>query len=151
MEVLARTPRTLSAIVDRHAPEALRARPSEGRWSPNEIVGHLVDSEWVYGYRSRRILSEDTPAILGTNQEAWVARQRHNERDPFELVAEFRAMRQFNLALWGRLSSADWKREGRHDERGAESLEVVLRMTAGHDLSHLDQITRGLETSRARP
>jgi len=31
-------------------------------------------------------------------------------------------------------------RSGRHNERGLESLGVMLRMLAGHDLSHLHQI-----------
>jgi len=51
-------------------------------------------------------------------------------------------MRQLNLALWRQLSPAELKRTGRHDQRGPESLETMLRMMAGHDLSHLDQIAR---------
>jgi hypothetical protein len=37
---------------------------------------------------------------------------------------------------------ADLQRTGQHNERGPESLGVMLRMLAGHDLSHLDQIAR---------
>jgi len=66
-------------------------------------------------------------------------RQRHNEREPSELVEMFRTMRQFNLALWKRMSPADLQRNGLHNERGPESLGVMLPMIAGHDLSHLDQ------------
>jgi hypothetical protein len=43
----------------KHSAEVLRARPFEGKWTPNEIIGHLTDSEWVYGYRLRLILSDD--------------------------------------------------------------------------------------------
>lgn len=56
----------------------------------------------------------------------------------------FQTMRQFNLMLWKRMSPEDLARTGQHNERGAESLGVMLRMMAGHDLSHLHQITRYL-------
>ena len=67
-----------------------------------------------------------------------------------ELVEMFRTMRQFNLTLWKGMSPADLKRIGQHNERGPEPLGVMLRMLAGHDLSHLDQITRYIQAVRQR-
>src|SRR5215469_6771290 len=97
LEVLAQTAATLAGIVDRHSAPLLRTRPFEGKWTPNEIIGHLADGEWVYGYRLRLILCEDNPTVLGTKQDSWVAALRHNEREPSELVEIFRALRQLNL------------------------------------------------------
>jgi hypothetical protein len=150
LEVLTRTASTLADIVRTHPAAALRARPFEGQWTPNEIISHLADSEWVYGYRLRLVLCEDNPTILGMNQDLWVAGQQHNTREPLEHVDMFRAMRQFNLALWNRMSPANLQRTGRHNERGPESLDVMLRMMAGHDLSHLDQLTRYVQAARQR-
>jgi hypothetical protein len=62
----------------------------------------------------------------------------------------FRTMRQFNQSLWNRMSPGDLKGVGQHNERGPESLAVMLRMMAGHDLSHLDQITRCIDAIRQR-
>ena len=81
---------------------------------------------------------------------AWVLRQHHNDREPSEHVEIFRTLRQFNVAVWRRLSPADLTRTGRHNERGAESLAVMLRMQAGHDLSHLNQIDRYVRAIRER-
>jgi hypothetical protein len=142
LEVMAQTASTLADIVRKHSATVLRTRPFEGKWTPNEVIGHLTDSEWVYGYRLRLILCENDPAILGTNQDFWVAALRHNEREPMDLVEIFGTLRQFNLAEWRRASPEHLKRTGRHNERGPESLSVMLRLLAGHDLSHLDQITR---------
>jgi hypothetical protein len=140
--VLAQTPSALGDIVRTHSAEVLRSRPFEGKWTPNEIIGHLLDGEWTYGYRLRLILCEDDPAILGTQQDAWVARQQHNRREPSQLVDVFGTLRGFNVTVWKGISAEDLKRTGRHNERGAESLGVMLRMMAGHDLSHLNQIAR---------
>ena len=150
LAVLAQTASTLADIVGRHSAPLLRARPFEGKWTPNEIIGHLTDSEWVYGYRLRLILCEDNPTILGTNQDSWVAGLRHNESEPSELVETFRVLRQFNLTVWRRTSPADLERSGQHNERGPESLGVMLRLLAGHDLSHVDQITRYIQAVRER-
>jgi hypothetical protein len=54
-------------------------------------------------------------------------------------------MRSLNLAQWRRTSPEDLKRTGQHNERGTESLGVMLRLLAGHDLSHLAQITRYIQ------
>jgi hypothetical protein len=140
LDILAQTAATLTEIERTNSAALLRMRPFDGKWSPNEIIGHLADGEWVYGYRLRLILCEDNPAIIGTNQDAWVAAQEHNEREPAELVEIFRIMRQFNLTLWKAISPANLARTGQHNERGPESLGVMMRMLAGHDLSHLDQI-----------
>jgi DinB superfamily len=142
LDVLAETGSELGDVIRTHTARVLRSRPFEGKWTPNEIIGHLVDGEWTYGYRLRLMLCEDEPAILGTKQDSWVERQQHNRREPSELVEMFRILRGFNLAVWKGISAEDLKRTGRHNERGAESLSVMLRMTAGHDLSHLNQIAR---------
>jgi hypothetical protein len=150
IEVLGQTASTLAEIVGGHSKEVLRARPFEGKWTPNEIIGHLTDSEWVYGYRLRLVLCEDNPAILGTKQDSWVASLRHNEREPSELVEVFRMLRAFNLDVWRRMSTEDLKRSGQHSERGPEPLGVMLRILAGHDLSHLEQINRYIQAVEQR-
>ncbi len=150
IKVLGQTASTLADIVARHPAEVLRGRAIQGKWTPNEIIGHLTDSEWVYGYRLRLILCEDEPAILGYRQEAWVASLRHNQREPSEHVEIFRTLRMFNLSVWKRMSPEDLQRSGQHNERGAESLAVVLRLLAGHDLSHLHQISRHIQALESR-
>ncbi len=145
IEVLGKTGDVLAAIVDKHSPDVMRTRPFPGKWTPNEIVGHLSDAEWVYGFRIRLILCEDKPVILGMDQDLWVTGQHHNERLPKDLLTMFRNLRAVNIELWKQMTPSDLKRVGRHNERGVESLGLMLKMNAGHDLSHIDQITRFLQ------
>lgn len=149
IEVMAQTADALARIVRDSTTAQLRSRPFPGKWTPNEVIGHLVDSEWVYGYRIRYIYSEQEPSIIGTDQDAWVERQRHNDREPMELVETFRPLRRSTLGLWKRMTADDLERPGRHNERGLESLGTMCRMMAGHDLSHLDQIARYLAAAKA--
>lgn len=144
LEVLAQTTDVLASLVKDRPAATMRKHPFEGKWSPNEILGHLLDTEIVFGYRLRTILCDDCPTIIGMDQEKWVAVQRHNDREPRELLDAFRFLRNLNLGIWRRLGPEELKRFGRHDERGEESLGVMLEMEAGHDLSHIDQLKRYL-------
>ena len=142
LEVLDRTGEVLAGLVRDHAGKRLQTRPIEGKWTPCEVIGHLCDCEWVYGYRSRLILCEEHPPMQVMDQDRWVTGQRHNDRDPRELVEQFRALRPHNLRLWRSLRPAELARAGLHSERGPESLGMLLPLLAGHDLLHLDQLKR---------
>lgn len=143
-DVLSSTPDVVARFVRENSAAKMRTRPFSGKWTPNEIIGHFVDTEIVYGFRVRLIFCEDNPTILGMDQDKWVAAQRHNDREPSELLEMFRTLRKYNLGIWRLMKPADYERTGQHNERGKESLGLMLRMEAGHDLSHIDQITRYL-------
>ncbi len=148
IEVLDETPTVLVRVIAQNPVELMRQRPFEGQWTPNEILGHLADSEWVFGYRLRAILTDDRPVLPSFDQDSWVARSNHNDHDPADLRELFRTLRVFNLSLWRGLSPADHERSGIHDKRGEESLGLMLRITAGHDLWHLEQMDRYLQELR---
>jgi hypothetical protein len=48
------------------------------------------------------------------------------------------------------MSPEDLQRSGQHNERGAESLAVTLQLLAGHDLSHLHQISSYIQALESR-
>jgi hypothetical protein len=126
----------------------LRDRPEPGEWSVLECFGHLLDSEYVVSARVRWILAEDEPDIVGYDQALWVDALRHREADPDELIALFDTLRGANLRLLGRTPVSDRERIGRHRERGPESYDLIVRMSAGHDRFHLAQAERAIEAVR---
>ena len=142
LEVLGKTADVLGAVVRDNVRKRLQIRPIEGKWTPCEVIGHLCDCEWVYGYRARLILCEEHPTILGMDQDLWVAGQRYNEREPIELAEQFHLLRKHNLRLWQSLTPQELERTGQHSERGPESLGLLRTLMAGHDLLHLDQHKR---------
>lgn len=146
LDVFAATPAALRTLVEPVPVDVLRRRPYADRWTwtPLEIVGHLVDVEWTLGWRTRTTLCDDEPRIMGMDQEKWVAAQRHNDADPRKLLEDFDVLRGINLRLWRSLTPGQLQRYGTHSERGRETLDQLLRMYAGHDLAHLDQIRKYL-------
>jgi hypothetical protein len=120
----------------------LRKRPAPDKWSVSEIVAHLADAEIVGGFRMRLILGAPGTPIAAFDQDSWVTSGHYEKRDPRKSVAQFRVVREANLALLKSLTPAQWKHYGMHSERGQETIEHIVRMFAGHDINHLRQIER---------
>jgi len=127
----------------------LRKRPAPAEWSVLELLGHLVDAEMVMSGRFRWTVSQDDPPLVGYDQDRWVARLRHNDDQPAELLGVFSALRAANVRLWRRSSADDRARVAMHAERGAESYDLMFRMLAGHDRFHLNQMRETLRQLRA--
>ncbi|MHC4993085.1 MAG: DinB family protein [Planctomycetota bacterium] len=108
----------------------------------DQILGHLMDVEWVFGFRTRTMVCDERPTLSGIDQDLWTAAQEHNERDPRDLLESFRTLRELNLRFWRSLSPEQRQSVGVHAERGEERVETMLHMLAGHDLVHLDQLVR---------
>jgi DinB superfamily len=125
-----------------------RKRPAPGKWSIAEIVAHIADTELVGGYRIRAVLGEPGTQIIGFDQDVWVTALHYDKRDLKKSFEQYRSLREANLALLRTLSPEQWKHHGMHSERGKETVETVVRMFAGHDLNHIDQIERILAAKK---
>lgn len=77
-------------------PEVASVPTAPGKWSPAEIVGHLVDSASNNHQRFVRARFQDTLVFPGYEQDAWVAAQAYRDAPWAETVALWRS---FNLHL----------------------------------------------------
>ncbi len=146
--VQAETPAALGAVLQGAAQEK-RSRPADKEWSVLELLGHITDAEIVMSGRYRWALAQDSTPVLGYDQDLWVERLRHNDKEPDELLEIFAPLRSANLKLWRRASPEDRKRSVMHSERGAESYDMMFCMIAGHDRFHLNQMRETLRQVRS--
>src|SRR5450755_702601 len=140
MKVQAATPKKLARLIKDIPAGKLRKRPAPGKWSVAEILAHLADVEIVIGWRMRSILGDPGTPVQAYDQNAWVVSGHYEKRDPRRSIELQRVVREANLALLKSLSPDQWKQFGQHAERGQESIEHIVRMVAGHDLNHIQQI-----------
>jgi hypothetical protein len=77
-------------------PEVSGAAPAPGKWSPREIVGHLVDS--AANNHRRFVIGQIDPGVTFEDyvQDAWVAVQRYRDADWDDLITLWHA---YNLHL----------------------------------------------------
>jgi hypothetical protein len=140
--VLRETPAGLASAIADLSPTQVRTPESPGRWSIGQVLQHLADSDLVWGWRVRLILSHDRPQITGYDQDLWAERLHYADADPGEALTLFGVLRAANLRLLDRATPQDLARVGVHSERGEESIGYLCRLYAGHDLLHLNQIAR---------
>ncbi|MGA9801321.1 MAG: DinB family protein [Terriglobales bacterium] len=131
-----------AALTRKLSKKQLAQRPAPGKWSVAEILAHLADAELVVGYRLRLILSSNGTAIQAFDQDAWAETFNYSRRDPKLSLEIFRTLRENNLRLLTSVRRELWKNYGEHQERGRESVDHILRMMAGHDLNHLQQVEK---------
>src|SRR6516162_11619422 len=140
LKLQAVAPAKLARLLKGVSPAKTRKRPAPGKWSIAEIVAHLADTELVGGYRLRAILGAPGGPIIGFDQDAWVTALHYDKRSLGKSLEQYRVLREANLALLKTLTPEQLKHHGIHSERGVESVETIVRMFAGHDLNHFQQI-----------
>ncbi len=144
------TPARLARLLRGLSRAQLRRRPAPGKWSINEIVAHLADTELVGAYRLRMILSKNGTPIQAFDQDVWARTGNYNRVDPRLVLGMFRALRAANLRLIRSLPPRRLRHYGIHAERGKESVMRIIQLYAGHDLNHLRQIEAIRGSFRAR-
>jgi hypothetical protein len=133
-------PKKLAELLKGKKRPQLTRRPAPGKWSVAEIVAHLADAEIAISWRLRQILSTDGVALQAYDQDAWAAAFNYGRRDPKDSLAQYTALRNANVELLKSVPRKLWENHGMHAERGRETAAHMVRLAAGHDLNHLQQI-----------
>lgn len=71
-------------------------RPAPGKWSPKEVIGHLIDSASNNHQRFVRAQFQDNLIFLGYAQDDWVRVQDYQSADWAELI---QLWEQYNFHL----------------------------------------------------
>jgi hypothetical protein len=138
-------PKKLALLLKGKTGKQLMRRPAPDKWSIAEIVAHLADAELAISWRIRQILSNNAVPIQAYDQDVWAKTFDYARRDPRQSLANFRTLREANVTLLKSVPRKLWDNYGVHEERGNESVSHLVRMVAGHDLNHLQQIQRILK------
>jgi hypothetical protein len=142
VSVLDGTPASLRAAFDGLADDAVRRPEAPGKWSMIHVASHLADGEMVVGVRIRMIVAHDRPPITAYDQDLWADNLHYGDARLADVLDQFTSLRAATVRFARRLTRAELDRYGVHEERGGESVDYMLRLLAGHDLVHLDQLAR---------
>ncbi|MCU0725203.1 MAG: DinB family protein [Planctomycetes bacterium] len=83
-----------------------------GKWTVRQVFGHLVDAERVLGFRAFCFARGESAPLPSFDEDAYVARSGSADVPLADHVAEFRLLREANLALLSRLDDTAWSRRG---------------------------------------
>jgi hypothetical protein len=121
----------LRSLSEQHG--AFRYEPN--KWSVKEVLGHLIDTERIMGYRALRIARNDRTPLSGFEQDDYVKNGGFDQRSVGNLAREFEQVRRATISLFRNLEPEAWERTGI-----ANNVEVSVRalayIIAGHELHH---------------
>jgi DinB superfamily len=149
LDVLARTPRVLGALLRGMPSSAVEAPNPEG-WSLKDIVAHLVDVEdGVMVERITRLLESDRPFIRSIDPPARLAAGDYAARPLSDLLDDLAQHRARHVPWLASLTADQLARAGEHDEAGEVYVVDLAHQWAAHDLTHLRQLAVMLQTHLA--
>ncbi len=123
-------------------------RPQPGAWSKKQELGHLIDSAINNHARIIRVQKENTPALPGYEQDAWVECQGYDDRDWRELVLLWWALNEHMLAAARRIPAAALARTCTIAGSQPMTLEFVVEDYVDHMVHHLQHIGVALSEFR---
>ena len=140
LEMQTAYPGKLKRAVRRLSKAQLARRPRPKKWSIQEILGHLADTEVVYGWRLRMMLAQPGMPIQAYDQDIWASNLGYKRQPAAKLIEQVRVLRESNVRMLKTVPRAWWNRYGMHSERGRETVKRTVTLLAGHDVNHLNQI-----------
>jgi len=110
-------------------------RYAPDKWSVNQLVGHVIDSERLFSNRALRFARNDATPVPGFEQDDYVRNSTFDVYPLSDLASELEAVRQATIFLFRHMDEEAWTRRG-----VANNAEVSVRalayIIAGHELHH---------------
>lgn len=144
IELLERTPKTLTDLLTGVSHGWLTCNEGEGTWNVKEVIEHLIEAEkhnWIP--RLAFILREgDRQAFPVFNRYSHLQNKTRFSID--ELLGEFVKIREENIKKLVNMVQTDDHLEqvGFHPTFGTVKVRELIATWTVHDLSHISQIAR---------
>lgn len=111
-------------------------RYAPGKWTVRELLGHVIDTERIFGYRALCISRGETKALPGFEQDDYAAVAGHDRWTLAELIEDFGVVRRSTIAVLAHLDEAAVRRVGTSSGHPT-SVRAIAFIVAGHLRHHL--------------
>ncbi|PYQ27758.1 MAG: DinB family protein [Acidobacteria bacterium] len=112
-------------------------RYAPDKWSVKQLVGHVTDSERIFGYRALSIARGETRKLPGYDEKSYGVTGEFDRRPWNDLIAELATARQATVALFRGLPEEAWDRSGVANDN-AISVRGLAYVIVGHERHHLN-------------
>ena len=126
------TQRLLSSLDDAKA--AHRYAPD--KWTVKGVIGHIADTERVFGYRLMSIARGETRHLAGFDENEYARHAHFDSWSLRDLADSLALVRKSNLVMMRNLNDDDWNRRGVANENVISTLAIAFVML-GHERHHL--------------
>ena len=143
LTLLEEGPRRIAALTDGLSPAQLRASPSDGGWSANDVLAHLRSCADVWGSCMATIVAEDRPTLRAVNPKTWIKTTDYPDQEFLPSLRSYTSQRAELLAALQALPPDGWSRSATVTGAGRVLERTVLsygQWLARHERSHFKQI-----------
>jgi hypothetical protein len=105
-------------------------------WSIKEVVGHLIDSERIFGIRALCFARQDPTELPGFDENQYVRSARFDARSLASLTQEFDLVRRSHILFFHGLDAEAWLRSGVANGNRV-TVRALAHIIAGHERHHV--------------
>lgn len=105
-------------------------------WNVKQVVGHLIDCERIFGYRTLRLARNDATPLPGFDENAYMLQQDFDRCQIANLLEEFLSLRKSHILMLRQFSGDAWDRRGTVNGNSM-STRAAAYVLAGHAEHHL--------------
>jgi len=117
------------------SPNKENFRYAEGKWSVNEVIGHLIDSELIFNYRALRIARGDRTEMPGYDHDDYVQNSNSDEKSIMDLADELKTIRNSTVLLYQGFNETMLNQSGRANGKIITALAIGF-INVGHNIHH---------------
>lgn len=143
-EILNANTRSTGEFFHSIVPEKHDYRYAEGKWSPKEILIHLIDTEKVMNYRALAAARRDVNIVLPSmDEDLYTQNADVTSRSMESLLGEFLAVRKVTEIFFENISDEDSEFVVTSDMNGNKSMisaRAIGYLIPGHVLHHINTI-----------
>ncbi|MCU0466968.1 MAG: DinB family protein [Arcicella sp.] len=107
-----------------------------GKWSPKEILGHLTDTERIFGYRALCIARGEKQSLPSFDENDYANAAQFSLQNFESLLEQYRLVREGSLALFSTFTDEVASQIGMANGNPV-SAKALIWMIAGHEIHHL--------------
>src|SRR3954469_20606910 len=123
--------RKLAKAVEHLDRNDLLAVPVPGKWSIQQLVVHMMDSDLVLADRMKRVIAEDRPTLQAFDENLWMKNLHYELQSAPAAIELFALNRRMMTEVLRLLPDEAFSRKGVHSERGELTLEQLIKDAVG--------------------
>ena len=116
--------------------DQLGFRYDTGKWNLKEILGHITDTERIFGYRALAIARGEQKSLPGFDENEYMDMANFDSQSIETLMEQYRLVRLASIALFESFSDDVLSRMGKANDFRV-SARGMIYMIAGHEIHHL--------------
>jgi len=112
-------------------------RYAEGKWTPKDMLQHIIDTERIQAYRALVFSRNDSRTLPGYEENLYAKNTNASDRTIADLLEEYKIVRESSVFLFKNFSEEMLQREGNCFKVQMTSLALGF-VIIGHPMHHLN-------------